>query len=276
MTPSSPAPNHLTTWTQSHKAHPTHLSFLDLPRELRDLIYSHALHVSGALFIYTPNLHRSFPLFKAKIVRYKALGAVEPQSVYKRISTGLLRTCRQLHAESSPVLYGDNVFRIWLASDSGLALRYREMVRHVTFTTEEAQRVFSPKLDIALVRHGWKRRFWPSIIDSAEKLLAQFPNVDCLSVLVSPGGEVGAAWRPAFFANGDETPEERVEGAARWLREMCPVDDERVKEVLRVELVPPKGSISREEYVGSRFAPEEGEWDYEEFRWAFELMKVLD
>ncbi|KAJ4320734.1 hypothetical protein N0V94_003266 [Neodidymelliopsis sp. IMI 364377] len=271
-----PAPHLPTTWTQSHKAHATHLSFLDLPRELRDQIYTHALHVPGALFIYSPNLHRSFPLFKAKIVRHKALGPTEPQSVYDRLSTGLLRTCRQLHAESSPVLYCSNVFRIWLPSDSGLALQYRNMVRHVTFTTEEAQRVFSPKLDIALVRHGWKRRFWPGIIDSAEKLLVQFPHVHCLSVLVSPGQEVGAAWRPAFFANGDESAEERVEGAARWLSDVCPVADERVKEVLSVELVPPKGSIAREEYVGSRFAPEEGEWDYEEFAWAFELMKVLD
>jgi hypothetical protein len=45
---------------------------------------------------------------------------------------------------------------------------------------------------------------------------------------------------------------------------------------LRLELVPPAGRISKHEFEGSRFAPDEDEeeWDYNEFADAFEVMRL--
>lgn len=269
----SPLPELSTTWTQSYKQDELRLSFLDLPRELRDLIYSYALHASGAIFVYTRNPYRPVPRLTAKIVRYKKAGAVEPQRLSKQISTGLLLTCRQLHAECAPVLYGDNIFRILFLGDTTLALPYRQLVRHVTFTTEAAHRIFG--LDLDYVSHGWRRRFWPNILDSGQKMLAQFPNVQSLTVPMKPGVE-STSWRPAFFAVGGKTADRRIELAAEWMLQRCPIDDDRLRDSLHLELVPPPGSISKEEYAGSRFAPDDEEWDYTEFENAFELMKALD
>ncbi|KAF2633076.1 hypothetical protein BU25DRAFT_329375 [Macroventuria anomochaeta] len=263
-----------TAWSKSYKEDAHRFSFLDLPRELRDLIYSYTFHVAGAIFVYTKDPYQPERKLRSKIVRHKNAGVVEPQSVYKWISTGLLQTCRQLHAEAAPVLYGDNTFRIWFLNKTNLALAYCQLVRHVTFTTEATHRIFGPR-DLDAVSHGWKHRFWPSILDSGGKMLAQFPNVESLTVPMIPGVE-SSAWRPAFFAVGGKTAERRIELAAEWMLERSPLTDERLRDCLHLELVPPPGIISREEYAGSRFAPDEEEWDYTEFENAFELMKALD
>lgn len=105
-------------------------------------------------------------------------------------------------------------------------------------------------------------------------MLAQFPNVESLTVPMKPGVE-STAWRPVFFAVGGKTAERRIELAAEWMLERCPLEDERLRDCLHLELVPPLGSISKEEYAGSRFAPDEEDWDYTEFENAFELMKAL-
>ena len=223
-----------TAWAQSYKEDAHRLSFLDLPRELRDHIYSYTFHVSGAILVYTQNLYQPERTLRAKIVRNKNSGAVEPQSLSKHISMGL----------------------------------------HVTITTEAAHRIFGAKLDLDSVSYGWKRRFWPSILESGKKIIVQFPNVENLTVSMKSGVE-STAWRPAFFAVGGKTAERRIELAAEWMLERCPLEDERLHECLHLELVPPPGSISKEEYAGSRFAPDDEEWDYTEFENAFELMKAL-
>lgn len=263
-----------TAWSQSRKEDTSRISFLDLPRELRDLIYIHTFHVPGAIFIYTQNPYQPQCMLRAKIVRYKGRGSAEPQKVSKMVSAGLLQSCRQLHAEAAPVFYGDNFFRIWFLGKMDLAPAYRLLVRHVAFTTEAAHRIFGSQ-DLDAVSHGWKHRFWPRVLDSSERLLEQFPNVESLSVPMKSGFESMPAWRPAFFALGGKTAERRVELAAEWMLERSPWSNEMVRDCLHLELEEPPGSISREEYAGSRFAPDEEEWDHTEFAHAFELMKVL-
>jgi hypothetical protein len=262
-----------TAWSKSHKEDAHAFSFLDLPRELRDLIYSYTFHVSGAIFIYTKDPYQPERKIRSKIVRYKNIGAPEPQSVYKHVSTGLLQTCRQLHAETAPVLYGDNIFRIWIINRMNLAPEYRQLVRRIVLTAEASHRIFGPR-DLDAVNHGWKHRFWPSILDGGEKTLALFPNVENITVSMNIGEAPG--WKPLFFAMGGETAERRIELAAEWMLKKSPLADERLRDCLHLELVPPLGSISREEYAGSRFAPDEDDWDYTEFENAFELMKTLD
>lgn len=262
-----------TAWSESNKQDTHRLSFLDLPRELRDLICSYTFNVTGAIFIYTKNPYQPERILRAKIVRHQDRGPSEPQSLYRHISTGLLQTCRQLHAESAPALYSANTFHIWLLSKTNLAGAYRQLLRHVTFTTEAAHWIFNPR-DLDAVSHGWKHRFWPSILDSSTKTLAQFPRLETLTVLLKPG-VVAPTWRPAFFAVGGKTAARRVELAALWLRDRCPLAHGRVRDCLRLELVAPLGRISEEEYRGSRFVPDEEEWDFEEFAVAFGIMKAL-
>ncbi|KAF2997170.1 hypothetical protein E8E13_005875 [Curvularia kusanoi] len=267
-------PDLSTAWSKSHKHDTSKLSFLDLPRELRDLVYAHALHVTGAVFVYTHNPYQPNCSLRAKCVRYKNRGPAEPQPLSSIVSTGLLQTCKQLHAEACPVFYSDNVFLIWLSRWSTLALGYRQLIRHVIINSDSADRIFGRKLDLDAVSHGWKFRFWPRILDSSEKMLEQFPNVESLYVPLKSGAE-SSAWRPAFFALGGKTAERRVELAAEWMLGRSPLTDERVRDCLHLELEALPGSISREEYAGSRFAPDDEEWDYAEFEHAFELMKAM-
>ncbi|KAF1357468.1 hypothetical protein EJ07DRAFT_167643 [Lizonia empirigonia] len=211
----TPQPVLSTAWAQSQKQDAQRPSLLDLPRELRDLIYGYAFHPER--------------LLRAKIVRYKNAGAVEPKSVCTHISMGLLQTCRQLYAE---------------------------------FTTEVAYHIIDGDLDA--VSHGWKRRLWPNILYSGKKVLAQFPIVESVAVTMKPGVE-STAWRPVLFVVGGTTAERRIELAAEWMLETCPLEDERLRDCLHLELLPPPGSMTKGEYAGSRFAPDEEDWDYTEF-----------
>lgn len=263
-----------TSWRPSPKAHPSRISFLDLPRELRDQIYFHALCTPGCIFVYTRSPYSPSCSLSSKVVRRGPLGPLEPCPVASLLSPSLLAACAQLHAETAPVLYGLNAFRLWLPGTGTLAAPYREMVRHVLVTIESAHLVFGSG-DLDAVSHGWKYRFWPRVLSCTTATLTQFPNAESVIVLIKAPVRAGAWW-PAFFQLGGKTAVRRVELAAQWLGERSPWGEEvRVREVLGLELEAPVGRIGREEYVGSRFAPDEEEWDYCELGAAFELMKII-
>ncbi|CAO2655267.1 Nn.00g103310.m01.CDS01 [Neocucurbitaria sp. VM-36] len=260
-------------WLQSYKESPQKVGFLDLPRELRDYVYGFAFRVHGAILIYSPNPYAVPPITKAMLVRHKGEGPVEPQPLGDLIPMALLRTCRQLHAECSAVLYGANAFRIWFLSDTELKPTYRELVRHIIFTAEVDHRIFSSDLDE--VSYWWKRRFWPTLVQNGISMLDRFSSLETLTFpMKSP--RHGESWRPAFFAVENKTREQRVALAANWMKPRCPLENERLRECLQIELVPPSG-LSKDDYAGSRFAPDEDEeeWDCMEFMDAFELMKSL-
>jgi hypothetical protein len=261
-----------TDWTQSYKEHEHRVGFLDLPRELRDHVYRYAFCVPGAIFVYSLP-YRAEPTPIAKLVRYRNEGPSEPQALGNVLAIGLLRTCRQLHSEGSMVLYGTNMFRVWFLSETNLAPVYCRLVRHITFTTEADYRIFNVELDT--VSYWWKRRFWPTIVDNATKLLTRFPCIETMTVPVKPL-VTQSSWKPAFFAVENKTVEQRIALAATWMGARCPFGSEQLRKCLRLELVPPAGVISKQEFQGSRLAPDEDEeeWDYTEFADAFEMMKL--
>jgi hypothetical protein len=259
-------------WSQSHKLDTAKISFLDLPRELRDLIYAHIFHVPGAIFIYKEEVLTHSVTFKAKNVRYRNHGPAETQSLFQTgLYTALLRSCRQLHAEACPVFYSDNIFRIMQLAEVtyNLALPYRLLVRRVVV----ADIYHGGMPDLDHVDH-WTCRLWPIVLVQSGKLLDRFPNIESLAVPIKVGRRE-TDWMPACFKLGGETAEARVELAARWMLGRSPLRDERLRDCLHLELEAPRGKIWREEYAGSKFAPDEDEWDYKEFEDAFELMKVL-
>jgi len=257
-------------WVQSYKQNPSKASFLDLPRELRDYIYSFAFQVSGAILVYSTNPYRARPDTKAMIVRHGNEGPIKPQKLGNAFPLSIIRTCKQLHAECSPVLYGQNVFRVWFLHTRDLSPKYRQLVRHLMFTTCADNRIYSPDLDE--VDHVWKRRFWPTIRTAGVKLLEDFPNLETLTFDPHPPSRSG--WRPAFFAVENKTKEQRIALAAQWLRTRCPIDNDRLRACLQLEFASTPG-IPKEDFQGSRFAPDEDDdcWDHTEFAEAFRLMK---
>jgi hypothetical protein len=270
-----PQPPPSTQWTQSYKSNPHRTSFLDLPRELRDQIYTFALHVDGAIFTYSaPKLISKFdtstsettyaaytstrrPIRKARIVRHNSYGPTEPQPLSHAISLPLLRTCRQLHAECSRVLYSTNTFRIGPSNTLSLTPAYASLVKHVIFIADADPRLYKSSLDD--VSYAWKRHFWPSILAGGDMLLETYSNLETMTVTLSSLKE----WRPAFFAVRGKSRERRREMAVRWLGPRCWCE-ERLREVLRVEISEVYG-VRKE-----RDGDEEEEWDVREFAEAFQ------
>jgi hypothetical protein len=264
-------------WHQSYKESPHKPGFLDLPREIRDYVYEYAFCVQGAIFMYSPNLYSNRrPTYKARIVRQGTKGPIEPRHLGKIIPLSLMRTCKQLHAECSPVLYGQNIYRIGPLNDLETSLTYRQLVRHIVYMADADPRIYKANLDE--VNYGWTRRFWPSIISGGTTTLERYPNLETLTItLTSP--LYGQAWRPSFFAVYNKTKEHRIALAVNWLKPRCPLSNERLRKCLKLELHMPFTALSKEDFKGSRFAldeDEEDEWDCTEFAEAFQVMKGIE
>jgi hypothetical protein len=225
--------------------------------------------------MYSPNLYSNRrPIYKARVVRHRNEGPIEPRHLGKVIVMSMMQTCKQLHAECSPVLYGENIFRIGPLNDMETSLMYRQLVRHVVYMADADSRIYKNNLDE--VNYGWTRRLWPSIISGGTTTLERYPNLETLTItLTSPS--YGQAWRPAFFAVYNKTKEQRIAYAVRWLKPRCPLLNERLRECLGVELHTPFTALKKEDFEGSRFALEgmEDEWDCEEFAEAFRVVKGI-
>jgi hypothetical protein len=234
--------------------------------------------VQGAIFLLSknPGFAPSIPI--AQVVRHGNIGDVEPRRLRSVVPISLLRVCRQLRAECSVVLFGENIFRIWFLSETGLALCYRQLIRHITFDVQPHQRMYKPRWSgLEEVSYAWKRHFWPYVVEKGMKVLEQFSNVETVTIQLT-SRDHGQAWRPAFFDIQHKTKEHRIAVAARWLHPRCPLENARLRACLRLELQPPH-LLQEEDYKDSRFAREEedeSEWDYTEFAEAFQLMKSLE
>jgi hypothetical protein len=214
-------------------------------------------------------------------IQHAGCGPTEPQPLLNgQIPVALLRTCRQLNAEISPVLYSANVFSSWNAHLLELGLAHRNLlVRHIVMEASP-RGIFDKSLEH--VKYCWKNRFWPEILRSGKAMLDRFPHLESLTFSLKPPRH-DELWRPGFFAvGGNKTREQRVGIVAVWMSlECCWEDgDDVLKACLHLEMGKQPSKIGRSEYVGSKFAPEEeeeavdfGVWDYTEFADAFDRMK---
>ncbi|PZC93875.1 hypothetical protein A1F95_06965 [Pyrenophora tritici-repentis] len=264
-------PNASIQWIASAKDDEQKIGFLDLPRELRDLIYGFAFRAEGAILIYSRDPYAVRPLAKAMNIRHKGSGPIEPEPMRNgQIPVALVRTCRQLYAECSPVLYGSNTFAFWTSSELDLGAP-SGLVRHVIGAADPRD-LFKKHLEE--VSYWWKRRFWPDVLRSSRAMLERFPNLETLTIplKVPPNGQIQ---RPVFLHVVNKTREQRVALAASWMKPRCSWEDERLRRCLHLEVLPPPGSF-RDQYAGSRFVPEDDDdWDVTEFADAFQLMKNL-
>lgn len=252
---------------------PSRVGFLDLPREIRDLCYDFSMEVPGAIFIFSSINHLYRGVLKGRVTKYKDEGPPEPERVDKVVPMAFMRTCRQVHAESAEVLYGHNLFRLYM-SNVDFAPSYLGLIRHVMFTMEAGRGIYSDDLEV--MGYWWRRVFWPNIIERSISLLQRYPNLESLTFPIK-SKELGQTWRPAFFAVEQKTRQQRIALAARWLKNNCPIRDERLLKVLRLEIQPSAGS-SKMETKGSRFCLDdeyEDGWELSELKEAFDLMKGL-
>ena len=268
-------------WVQSYSQDESLVGFLDLPRELRDLVYEWAFRISGAILIYTRDPTAARLVARAMNIRHGGCGPSEPQPLRtKQLPLALNRSCRQLNAECSPVLYGGNVFSSWNLHLLELGLAHRHLlVRHIVMDASP-RGIFDKSLEH--VKYCWKNRFWPEILKSGKAMLDRFPNLESLTFSLKPPTHNEVLWRPGFFAVGkNKTREQRVGIVAVWMSMgCCWQDDETLRACLRLEMSPQVGRlIAKREYEGSRFAPEDDGyddvWDYTEFADAFDRMKCL-
>ena len=208
------------------------VGFLDLPREIRDLCYELAFQVSGTIFIYSSDFKAYRPRLRGRIVEYSSGSLLQPERINKCIPIGFIKTCRQMHAECTAVLYSRNSFRLYM-DNADFAAPYRPLIRHVTFTLEAGRGIYSHNPEVMC--YWWRRVFWPNVIDTSTKILHNYPNLQRLTLPIK-SNDPSHIWRPAFFSFGHITKEQRTAQAAQWLRLNCPINNDRLRQVLRLEI----------------------------------------
>jgi hypothetical protein len=88
-------------------------TFLTLPVEIRLLIYEELLIRKG-------DLPPAITSRKPATMRLGVMTVYADYPTYQRLSAAILRTCKKIHREGRPVLYGQNVFVSYTAT----AMRY--------------------------------------------------------------------------------------------------------------------------------------------------------
>lgn len=189
------------------------VNLLDLPVEVRLEIYSYLL--------ITSDYHRLQPIMGGP-----------------RLSMGtpLLRTCKQIHAEAAPVLYGCNLL---IADIRRLTKQARLRFR---------SRPFSEPQMLAMVRRWWltvrldveEQEYGP------EDASAAFAKADelVLELMTTWSGD-GAPWRRAALR-----PFEAVRGVKSVRIVACPDELEAYVDWLKQSMTSPQGSEVTP-YIGS-------------------------
>jgi hypothetical protein len=195
-----------------------------------------------------------------KIVEYNAAVPLEPQRIGKAIPITFVRTCRQIHAEATEILYSRNSFLLY-TSNADFAIPYRTLLRHVTFTMEAGRGIYSDDLDVMC--YWWRRVFWPNVVDKSTKMLLIYPNLQLLTLPIK-SDSLTQTWRPAFFPSRQKTKQQRIALAAQWLSQNCPIRDERLRHVLRLEIQQTAAFYKMKQLLKESFwFPEQSEDDWD-------------
>lgn len=128
---------------------PQSISFLQLPREIRDLVYAELLAASGGILFSPYGFHQHGP---PRLYHLKGRDASLARSETRRqasnawLSTTILRVNRQVSEEAAEVLYGKNAFVFSAALVHtvqfffALPAKHLRAIRHLTFQ----KRLFMP------------------------------------------------------------------------------------------------------------------------------------
>lgn len=157
LTPGSGSHVDRLEWLESSKSNQKRISILDLPRELRDRIFSYALSIEGTTRLGVVTLAATHPhhWHPERTLKRFLTNTSELDGPKFALCASLVASCRQLHHEGARVLYGHNSFEThvhydaqWKASferltpfpDEGSAYdmlpfapRYRRLVQGAVF-----------------------------------------------------------------------------------------------------------------------------------------------
>jgi len=122
------------SWEASTKSQRTRRSFLDLPREIRDEIYSSVLLAEGNVHLGTTTLDRWTPHHWHPDIRILERCWIGCHIAPRTLTPAVLAVSKQLHAEAAEVLYGHNTFSLDLALSTKLKKSWarRLVVRRLT------------------------------------------------------------------------------------------------------------------------------------------------
>ena len=104
------------TMSDNHHENATPMCSLDLPSELRDMIYERALVDTKAIDLTSWNDDHELRVRSS--YRKSGLNKARTASPRASLGTNLLRTCRQVYNEGIEILYGKNSFELYAMAKS--------------------------------------------------------------------------------------------------------------------------------------------------------------
>jgi len=166
----------------------TNVSFLDLPRELREMIYGYIPHNSGIFTYDTLSRTKKPLLLPASLARRPREDTFEAIYGNPGIAFGsgdhsfaILSTCRTVHQEAKPIIYAATPLGIWRPMfDLGSAVDYPDFVAKAfsSLPMQASKHIRTLQVQGEL----WQRNMGPFLSTA----LAKFPHLKVLEIGVDP------------------------------------------------------------------------------------------
>jgi hypothetical protein len=235
------------------------LSFLDLPRELRDIIYKHCVPVreSLAIDVRYPTVDIPYPPFGCRSKRHNV-------DVIPYINIALMQICRQLHNEVAEILYRMNTFVVRCAFGRSFTKWYHPkklefepwcippqiesvasaITKNPRLPTMYAHLIQNLRLLYVEDEGEPVRLFWRQVCEDVNRLEKGFKNLVRVTV-------VSYRLDPIRFYEGQEVPsrDQVVMDIMQWMKQVVVLDGTPVPRTLQLQ-----------------FAHREWDWETDEYR----------
>lgn len=148
-------------------------NFMDLPREIRDIVYEKALCVKGSLAPYKEGYH------------------VPDDYDGPAPALTILATSKQIRDEALPVLYGKNTWRVTSGAPYPPSLNYNTMVRSQTIFLKFGHLIRKVVIDYSFQESSSQDRTW-DVEDAHQHGTTQEQRLDILHEAAIDG--LTASW----------------------------------------------------------------------------------
>lgn len=141
--------------------------FLDLPRELRDMIYDQLSLTNQEIECTLPRIRSPRPNKSWKVFSPQPKKETESQLIWRTLG-GLLQTCQQISNEVPYRMFSKNTFRLELVPSWNLRIqdclasciqpRYQDLLQHLRIEVCTGQFQFNPTLQLEKIlraAHRW-------------------------------------------------------------------------------------------------------------------------
>ncbi|OCL13210.1 hypothetical protein AOQ84DRAFT_385557 [Glonium stellatum] len=197
-----------TTWQQSQKASDC-LSFLELPSEIRNMIYVHIWDHRRKCFAFI----RLDPCSNTSRLQVMQTDPGESHDGRDDENTvAMLQTCHQIHAEFCSLVYLTPVL---------FHLRYPG-IHEINISQIYAGFVRTVYLPVLLIGDNSPEYAWRAILQESHAILRMLPALSNIYVQIfSAGEQVSRSWEPF---QGSEEQLQQVDRMLKWIRTMYKID----------------------------------------------------